>query len=356
MPKGLEPGEVAKLNYNELCYAHIVTKAGEQQILTADPWAFVQRALNERLAKKRGKNRENLERAVYFADLAEDFYAAADRADLPTKGTLTYYFMLNLAKAYIAAKGTELEKKQEIHGLSLEHGVTQTVKVHSPTTEVVNIFFEFSKALGAPVSAISTVTLLEAFGQIPELHSLYVSLGHSTKRKLLPIEYKFLVNGARDRLFVELSYQKKHETKVDTSKFLKDVRATYFRDGYPRDGWIVYRSKRRRHATKANMADCYARFISESRKFNIVSLLTRNGYRYYCDLRPGPLHHLSYSLLAMFYVGAAARYRPLEIKAVLVGDLRPLVSELVTITPKQFLYQVTSLLTEKVCLIPFSEI
>lgn len=47
MPKGLEPGEVAKLNYNELCYAHIATKAGEQQILTADPWAFVQRALNE---------------------------------------------------------------------------------------------------------------------------------------------------------------------------------------------------------------------------------------------------------------------------------------------------------------------
>ena len=164
------------------------------------------------------------------------------------------------------------------------------------------------------------------------------------------------MNGSRDRLFVEVMYEKQNETKVDTSKFLKGSRATYFRTGYPREGWVVYRSKTRRHATKTNMSDCYAKFIAESRKFNIVSLLTRNGYRYYCDLQPGPLHHLSYSLLAMFYVGAAARYRPLEIKAVLAGNLRPLVSELVTLAPKQFLYQVTSLLTEKVCLVPFSEI
>jgi YaaC-like Protein len=179
---------------------------------------------------------------------------------------------------------------------------------------------------------------------------LYVSLGHAPKRKLLPIEYKFLINESRDRLFVELMYAKQNETKVDTSKFLKGARATYFRTGYPRDGWVVYRSKTRRHATKANMADCYAKFIAESRQFNIVSLLTRNGYRYYCDLQPGLLHHLSYSLLTMFYVGAAARYRPLEVKAVLSGNLRPLVSELVTLAPKQFLYQLTSLLTEKVCL------
>jgi len=50
--------------------------------------------------------------------------------------------------------------------------------------------------------ATSTVNL-------PELHSLYVSLAHSPKRELPPIEYKFLVNGSRDRLFVELMYRNK---------------------------------------------------------------------------------------------------------------------------------------------------
>ena len=183
-----------------------------------------------------------------------------------------------------------------------------------------------------------------------------MSLGHAAKRKLLPIECRFLVNSTRDRLFVEVMYEKRNETKVDCSKFLKGSRASYFRDGFPQNGWVVYRSKRRRAFNKANMASCYSKFIEDSTRFNIVSVLTRSGYRYYCDLSPGQLHHLSYALLAMFYIGAAARYRPLEIQRVLGGDLRPLVSELLSIVPKQFLYQVTSLVTEKVCLIPFSYI
>jgi hypothetical protein len=163
-------------------------------------------------------------------------------------------------------------------------------------------------------------------------------------------------NPAHDRLFIEVMYEKRNETKVDCAKFLKGSRANYFRDGFPQDGWVVYRSKRRRAFDKSNMASCYSKFIEESMQFHFVSMLTRSGYRYYCDLNPGPLHHLAYAVLAMFYVGAAARYRPLEIQQVLGGNLRPLVSELLAIVPKQFLYQVTSLVTEKVCLIPFSHI
>jgi hypothetical protein len=163
-------------------------------------------------------------------------------------------------------------------------------------------------------------------------------------------------NPAHDRLFIEVMYEKRNETKVDCAKFLKGSRANYFRDGFPQDGWVVYRSKRRRAFDKSNMASCYSKFIEESMQFHFVSMLTRSGYRYYCDLNPGPLHHLAYAVLAMFYVRAAARYRPLEIQQVLGGNLRPLVSELLAIVPKQFLYQVTSLVTEKVCLIPFSHI
>lgn len=356
MPTTVEKGEPAKLAYNELRYAHINASAGEHQILTSDPWAFVQRALTERLPKKRNKKHENLERAIYFARLAEDFYMAASESGITTKGTLAYYFMLNLAKAYLAAEGVELEKKQEHHGLSLEIGASQTVRVHGPSSSAVNIFAEFSKLLGNPISGVSTVSFLDSLNHIPELHSLYVSLGHSAKRKLLPIEYKFLVNSARDRLFVEVMYEKRNETKIDCSKFLKGARASYFRGGYPQDGWVVCRSKTRRSFNKKNMAGCYSKFIEESKSFDIVSLLTRSGYRYYCDLAPGPHHHLSYALLAMFYVGAAARYKPLEIQSVLSGNLRPLVSELLAIVPKQFLYQLTSLITGKVCLIPFSDI
>ena len=96
--------------------------------------------------------------------------------------------------------------------------------------------------------------------------------------------------------------------------------------------------------------------LSEYKKLDVVPILTKQGYRYYIDLRPGDLPQLSYSLLAMFYLGSAARYRPLEVKSLLEGELRPLVSEFVSLSPKQFLYQMVSLTTSKECVIPFSAI
>ena len=65
----------------------------------------------------------------------------------------------------------------------------QTVRVHAPKNNVINVFAEFAHALGAPLGTTFSVTLLEAIGQVPELHGLYVSLGHATRGKLLPIDY-----------------------------------------------------------------------------------------------------------------------------------------------------------------------
>ena len=58
----------------------------------------------------------------------------------------------------------------------------------------------------------------------------------------------------------------------------------------------------------------------------------------------------------MFYLGSAARYRPLEMRSLLEGNLRPLVSEFVSLTPRQFLYQMVSLTTNRECVIPFSAV
>ncbi|MGH9438899.1 MAG: YaaC family protein [Terriglobia bacterium] len=96
--------------------------------------------------------------------------------------------------------------------------------------------------------------------------------------------------------------------------------------------------------------------MTEYTSFDVAPILTPRGYRYYVDLRPGELPHLAYSLMAMFYLGSAARYRPLEIRGLLEGGLRPLVSEFVSLTPRQFLYQLVSLTTGHECVIPFSAI
>src|SRR3990167_1477608 len=353
--KAMEQGEIAKLDYNDLRFAHIKAPAGDPQILTSDPWSFIHRSLSEKLEHSKGENRKNHQRAVYFADIAEDFYRSAERTPLPAQATLYYYYMLNLAKAYLAISGVELEVKPEHHGLSLEQGAEQQIKVYAPMADVVNVFAEFAKALGKPAAG-GSLKLVEILEHIPELHALYASLGHANKRKLLPVEIDILVNGARNKLFTEIRYEKKHEAKVDYKKFHKGKRLSYFKEGFPKPGWIVYRSIKQKQFQKNSTNLAYHRILTEYAEFDIVSILTRGGYRYFCDLRPGGLHHLSYALAAMFYVGAAARYRPLEISSTLDGKLRPLLSELVTITPKQYLYQLASLITNKVCLIPFSNI
>ena len=58
----------------------------------------------------------------------------------------------------------------------------------------------------------------------------------------------------------------------------------------------------------------------------------------------------------MFYLGHSARYRPSEIEEIMQGELRPLATEAVAILPKQFMYQLVSLITGKLCMIPYSEL
>ncbi|MBK1711129.1 hypothetical protein CKO17_19245, partial [Marichromatium gracile] len=86
------------------------------------------------------------------------------------------------------------------------------------------------------------------------------------------------------------------------------------------------------------------------------SILTRDGYKYYCQLQTSDYHHLCNSYLVMFYLGHTARYRPTEIQEVMSGELRPLATEAVALIPKQFMYHLVSLITGKLCVIPYSEI
>lgn len=101
----LEKGELALHDYNQLKYSYVDIGAGEQHILTSDPWSFLNSHLNNLLLRKRGANREKLERAIYHSSLAEDFYKAAQNVPLPAKGTLYYYGMLDLVKCYLSVGG-----------------------------------------------------------------------------------------------------------------------------------------------------------------------------------------------------------------------------------------------------------
>lgn len=355
MARTQEQGEIALYKYNRLRFSFVDLNAVSPQMLTNDPWSFLNSYLQTLSKGKRSNNKEKTEKAIYFASLAEDFYKAAESVELPAKGTLLYYGMLDLVKCFLSLNDVAIESTLEHHGLSLPLGQKSLIEAKPKMKGATNIFATFCEKLGKDIKHPLSIDLENALSHIPEIHGIYSSLGNK-KRKLLPINVEFKVNKSHTQLFTELKFDKEQESKTDTSKFLKGKRQKYFIDGVPEANKIVFRAAKKKKYTQDNMERIYRNILIEYKEFDIVPILTRQGYRYYIDLQPGEVHHLAYSLLVMFYLGTAARYRPTEIRTLLSSSSKPLISEFISLTPRQFLYQIVSIITGKECIIPLSAI
>ena len=349
----------ATFNHARVVYSPFGAEPGAQFVLTADPWSFLTATINQRLKEgPRGANRIRLERALYYSDLAESFYDSARASELPAAGTLAYYGVLNLVKCYLSLNAVDLETRIEHHGLSLPLGKEQTIQVSAPSSTSLNIFEEFARLLGKPVTAKGEVTLEEVSGHLPELHEMAFTLGHlpGNKRGFLPIDIRFLMPEANHRIYTEVCFQKKQLTRVNTQAFYSGARKSHFKSAEHRDDEIAHRSVRKKTCTWENLPRKYRNICNDYANFDIASLLTPRGYTYYCDLRKPKWHHLSYSLLMMYYIGTAARYRPSEMSTLLHSDMRPLISEALAVIPGQMLYHLVSLCTSRNCVVPHSTI
>ncbi|MBK1875598.1 YaaC family protein [Pelagicoccus mobilis] len=358
MAKSPDLGKPARLNYAKVEFRHIQTKADERKMLTADPWSYLHSYLRDKAEASRGTNRQCFTRANYYANLAEDFYKAASGASLPTKGTLSYYGMLNLVKAFVSVRGVELETTQEHHGLSLPHGEQHKVSIQHRPKSGKSIFYEFARELGSPTTRTSTIGVIDACLNIPELHSICHELGFagSQKQRFIPVEIDVRTSDDHKWLFTLLSYRKEDEKRTPIHRILKGNRKDYFLDPVSENGRVYHRSKKRKKLSSENWNRVYCNILKEYHSFSISSLLTPSGYKYYLNLRDADFHHLAYSLIAMFYAGTVARYRPSEVEVIMKGTQRAILTEAIALLPSQFLYQLTSLITERICVIPYSKI
>lgn len=346
----------AKYRYYSVRYSHVPISPGQQPVLTADPWSYLQSYILQATPERKSPQRDHYRRARYYAQLAEDFYRASELVDLPTQGTLQYYGMLNLVKAYLATRRLPLESQVELHGLTISPQEKYEVNVQSLSDDSVCIFAEFAKALDTPPTGRTTLPLREVIRHIPELHSICYSLGFINKQKFLPINISFLTNHECNKLFTQVSYDKGIASRLPEHKFLRRARKDYFKKIDEKDNNRVYQSKKKKKLTRDNWPVVYNNILNEYSKFDIASLLTKTGYRYYCDLEPGEFHHLLYTFALMYYIGTAARYRPTEVEEVLSGAWRPIATEAMSLCPRQFLYEMVSLITHRLCVIPYAQI
>lgn len=347
----------ARTDYRPLLYSHIKISPGADSVLTADPWSYLHSQLLQDTRGRRGKNKQNLERAIFYLGLAQNYYRASDAADLPAKATLLYYGMLNLVKVWLSTRGVKLETLIEHHGLMLPLGSTLTVRVQAPPTNKISIFAEFSEALGKPFKAQAPVSLHDAILQVPELHSTRRSFSREAKQNFLRVDIQFLTDSDHRKLVTTLDYNKRDEDSVKSRKIYQGARKEYFKEPVAVGERVRLLSKKvRRPASLRNSSVVYKKILKEYDEFDLCTLLTRKGYRYYINLEPGRYHHLAYTFLILYYLGTAARYRPMAMDQILNGDFRQSVTEACAICPRQFLYQLTCHITESVCVVPYAEI
>ena len=346
----------ARTDYRPLLYSHIKIAPGADSVLTADPWSYLHSQLLQG-TRGQGKNKKNLKRAIFYLDLAQNYYRASDAADLPAKATLLYYGMLNLVKVWLSTRGVELETVREHHGLTLPIGSTLTVGIHAPLKNSISIFAEFSEALGKPFEAQAPVSLHDAILQVPELYSTRRSFSREAKQNFLHVHIRFLTDSDHRQLVTTLDYSKRDEDSVKSEKIYQGARKEYFEESVAVGDRVRFLCKKvRRPANSRTLSVAYRKILKEYDEFDLCSLLTRKGYRYYINLEPGDYHHLAYTLLILYYLGTAARYHPMAMDQILNSDLRQSVTEACAICPRQFLYQLTCHITKSVCIVPHAVI
>ena len=347
----------ALTNYRPIRYSHIPIDPGVSHSLTADPWAYLYSHLLRTGKMRRGINAKNNERARFYAELAKEFYRAAEVVDLPAKATLIYYGMLNLVKCFLSVKGKELEIKTEHHGATVPQGKNDCIKIIPSSNDSISILEEFSCLLGGGKLRQEQVSIKDLFKNLPELHALYSSIFSTEDPTFLRVQIDFCTNETKKQLYTEVSYEKKTEGLVKISRFLKGERKKILEKGKERNGRIYHRStKLRRPKNWKNVKRSYNHILSEYKKLSICSFLTRSGYQYYVNIYDPKYHHLVYSLMAMFFLGSAARYRPTMMQNLMGGEMRPLITEATALCPKQFQYHLVTLITGQLCAVPFASL
>lgn len=355
----LKPSKKAHFHHARVLYTPFGSKPATSLVLTSDPWSYLKAHLQNKCNKSRGDNKRRYKTALYFANLAEEFYNSAENTKLPAKATLAYYGVLNLVKCFINAKGQLLGNKVEHHGLSPSNEEGMDIKISKRATNHINIFHEFIHALDGVRPTQQHLSLCECLKHIPEVHEVAYRLNQlpGNQRNLLPIDIDILTDEEETWLFSEIYYSKKHERTLKTDNFLTGERKKYFKEAREEDNArVIFRCKRRKGFKWSNFEKKYENICSEYTAFHLATLLRRDGYKYYCDLTNPEFNHLAYSYIALFHFGTLSRYNPSETEELLKGSLRPIVSELLSLTPNQFLYQLSSRITKSVCVVPFAKI
>lgn len=343
--------KILTLNHRPVCYSFCKVDLTKPKIFVSDPWGVLRGHLSEKKDRvSTTKLKKRFDIALHFARQAEQFSVAARFTDLPTKGTLLYYSMMNLVKSYLTYQAIDCGNH---HGITQVSGGSKKIRLNSIKGRI-STFENFSLALNGHFNAGDQFSFDDLTTKILEVHKLDNLWGSNSRYlKYVPIKMNFIefYRGSNQLFNLHIEIQEKHKGSYDLTHFLKNGREDVFQSI---DGSLLrYRLKRSRKLQISSLErKINGLFKNELYPLNFVDLLDHDKYVHYCFLGRPTYHHLCYPYLFMFYVGYYARYFPVESDKMMKGKKHAIISEVVKQCPPQFVYQLLSRILEKKCVIP----
>lgn len=315
------------------------------EIFTSTPWENIKSAVLD--------NSKNPKEIFAFLRQAEDFYNSQLRADiLAARPLLLYYYMLNLAKAFILFKGISLgttPSSNIYHGLTEDRGSQDPIlkiKTSNPSSGSYNIFDLFYEAY--------TGTSIPAYNELPIASLKNQSLvGHRSmhemqlnKEKFVQCTFDFVYSRSSKSVTLRAKVKKTKLQRLNISrkKFLDLSNLNSFKEHQSSNDdkyWFIHNGL---NLFNQRPVDCLNALVDYIKPYLWVAICSSRPYRTYFvylggdpvvnKVLPQPLS--MYAL--MFYYGTITRYRPLFFEKLMNGRDGPFISTFIDSQQNQFLY------------------
>lgn len=328
------------------------------RLFATDPWPVVRRAIRTSSASPTAR-----EAAVAFLGQAKAyFHGATDAALAEAKPVLLYYCFLNLAKAFVLARGTVRALSNAKHGLSekLRTGNRELVDAYldahptSPTTE--NVFDLLWKALGGPgLGAVRQFDLVALLPQVVPGHRLW-AIGANKAERFVALEGVQLLEDKHARsVWVALRLQAGDLTRLGVAR--KQV----LRDSALAGAWRDVTAPVGQVCFEPISPTPYGGFATDKVMDAIDAVAPhlwtavlgnppyRKYYLYLCP--PGEVASRMPQLCSIYaiayYLGSITRYRPHHFTSIIDGPFGPFIEAFLNDQPTQFLYLIASEFAER---------
>jgi hypothetical protein len=322
----------------------------QSQIFANDPWNVIESAVNQRCQEIRKVA------ATGFLAQAKDFYEAAASSKLTTsRPVLSYYAMLNIAKAFILTFGTHSNLDTLRHGLSESNAgnpglTTHTIELHVTTATNLNAFDEFHRVVcGNSLHRNMTIPITQLYAQSILGHRLWSTAAGRRERFLHIPRIYYMHNDAAKRLWLTLHFFADdlnrisigHSQLLNEARFTADFKQVATDD--VEDGRRLICFEQRNPIPSGNWPSDKLDSLNSVLKNNVWAILLssppyRRFYAYPAPNGETVLHQLLSTYALAYYFGSVTRYRPHHFQSMLDSQYGAFIREFVDHQILQFIY------------------